>query len=480
MNPRAYILFLLFVWSALIYVIIAFLDVTAGTFVAAASATDAAAPGPAVATSSMLYLGLAVAMGLVLRFTSIGPGRAKIIFLPLVAVAIALGPLIPLNLASILPASIDPQRAWGYLLLLYCLAAALVPVCLLLQPRGELGGWFLYIVMAVMVVGVTAGAFFPAEGTAWFGAIQYPFFKGWSVDSTANPGITGSLFPLLFITVACGACSGFHSIVASGTTSKQLRTETDAKPVAYGSMLLEGFLACLSLTTVMILLPDTVATKPDAIYANGVTDLAGRLLAPLGLNTPGIRQLVLQFALLCFATFVFDTLDACTRLARYVLMELLGWTRRSQAFLATIICLIPPAIVLALPPVLVDERPRPLWAVFWNIFGSSNQLLAALTLLGVTVWMARKRMPAWIALAPTLFMTAMTLWSLGQMLAKSINLHRMPNDTGVPIIETVKLGIVSSLIILCLWLIGEAILTWHQIRRDPDLPLQPAPKLAAS
>ncbi len=484
MNPRAYILFLLFVWSALIYVIIAFLDVTAGTFVAVASSRDGIAPGPAVATSSLLYLGLALAMGATLRLTGIRPMTAKLIYMPLVLVAILVGPMMPLDLAPLLPDGVSAQQAWGYLLLIYCLGAALAPVWLLLQPRGELGGWFLYIVMTVMVLGVVAGAFIPPASSSMFGAIHYPFFKGWTVDTTANPGITGSLFPLLFITVACGACSGFHSIVASGTTSKQLRTEMDARPVAYGSMLLEAFLACLSLATVMILLPGQTPAKPDAIYANGVTDLASRFLAPLGLNTPPVRGVLLQFALLCFATFVFDTLDACTRLARYIFMELLGWTRRWQAALATIICLIPPAIVLALPPVTVNGRPRPLWAVFWNIFGSSNQLLAALTLLGVTVWMARRRLPAWIALGPTLFMTGMTLWSLLQMGITSLYIHQTPPTGGVPLLETLKLGIVGSLIFLCLWLIGEALITWRQIRRDPDSPISvktnPHPNLTPS
>lgn len=471
MNPRAYLLFLVFVWCALIYVIIAFADVTAGTFVAAASTADGAAPGPAVATSSLLYLGLAVAMGLALRHGGLSPLTAKAIFLPLVALAIALGPLLPLDIGPLLPEAITPQRAWGFLLLGYCLFAALAPVWLLLQPRGELGGWFLYIVMSIMVLGVLFGAFLPpippgATEASWQ-VIQYPFFKGWTVDAVANPGITGTLFPLLFITVACGACSGFHSIVASGTTSKQLQREVDAKPIGYGAMLLEGFLACLSLTTVMILLPGALPSKPDSIYANGVTELATRILAPLGLDSAAARTIILQFALLCFATFVFDTLDACTRLARYVLMELLGWQTRSQAVIATILCLIPPVLILALPPLIVNGRPRALWQVFWAIFGSSNQLLAALTLLGVTVWMARKTMPFWIALGPTIFMMIMTLWSLFQMLQSSWLLHLSPPETGVPAIESVKLGIIISLIVLCLWLVVEALITWRDIRRPP-------------
>jgi len=149
MTPRAHTLFLIFIWCTLVYVIVAFTDVTAGTFVQPASARDAQAPGAAVATSSALYLMLAFLMGLALRFTRIGPVRAKLIFLPLVALAIVAGPWLPLDLAKVFPGA-DAQRiqqVWGYILLGYCFVAAVVPVWLLLQPRGELGGYFLYIVM---------------------------------------------------------------------------------------------------------------------------------------------------------------------------------------------------------------------------------------------------------------------------------------------------------------------------------------------
>src|SRR5690606_11188982 len=150
MNPRAYILFLLFIWFALVYVIIAFTDVTAGTFVTAASSADAAAPGPAVATSSMLYLALALALGMTLRFTMIPPFIAKTIFLPLVFGAILAGPAFPLDLSRFFTgdeAARYTQMSWGYILLAYCFFAAMAPIWSLLQPRGELGGYFLYIVM---------------------------------------------------------------------------------------------------------------------------------------------------------------------------------------------------------------------------------------------------------------------------------------------------------------------------------------------
>jgi len=455
MNPRAHLLFLLFIWFALVYVIIAFADVTAGTFVAPPSAATAEAPGPAVATSSALYLLLAVGMGLVLRFTGISGARAKLIFLPLVFAAIVLGPYLPIDMAALLPGA-NPQVVWGYILLAYCFLAALAPVWLLLQPRGELGGYFLYIVMIAGVVGIGVGAL---SGSLH---IQQPFFKGW--QATDSFGSAAPLFPILFITVACGACSGFHSVVASGTTSKQLRCELDARPVAYGSMLLEAFFACLSLATLMILAQP--AGGPSAIYANGIANFTHQALSPLLPAGVELRAVLYQFALLCFATFVFDTLDACTRLARYVLMELLGWSSRPQAILATAITLVLPAIAISIPRVQFAGKPLPLWQVFWGIFGSSNQLLAALTLLGITVWLARKGLPYWVALGPTLFMMTMTLWSL--LISIGPYLALWQDNASIETIRHFQFLITVSLIALSVWLIAEALLTWRTFLRPPQ------------
>lgn len=459
MTPRAHTLFLIFIWCALIYVIVAFTDVTAGTFVQAANSADGEAPGPAVATSSALYLGLAFAMGLALRFTRLGPIQAKMIFLPLVIVAIVAGPWIPLDLSRLMPGA-EPQRVqqvWGYILLGYCFVAAMVPVWLLLQPRGELGGYFLYIVMGVGVLGLTVGAL----GNRF--AIEAPVFKGWSAKDPFGAALP--LLPILFITVACGACSGFHSIVASGTTSKQLDREADARPVAYGGMLLEGFFACLSLTTVMILTPAQQKGSADAIYAQGIANYASELVKPLLPAGTNPFVVLYQFALLCFATFVFDTLDACTRLARYVLMELLGWTTRKQAVIATTLCLVLPAIAIALPRVNVDGKALPLWKVFWNIFGSSNQLLAALTLLGVSVWLARKRMAYWLTLWPAVFMMIVTIWSLVLMLPPY--LAKWQSNQSIELIQHLQFLIIVSLIGLALWLVIEAFITWRTLTGTP-------------
>jgi carbon starvation protein len=455
MNRRSYLLFLAFVWISLVYVIIAFADVTAGTFVQAAAAATEEAPGPAVATSSILYLGLAVVMGLCMRHWKLGEGRAQMIFLPLVVVAILLGPKLPFDLGA-LTGSARPQLLWDYVLLGYCFFAAMAPVWLLMQPRGALGGYFLYVVMVVGILGVLIG------GLTGQLDIAAPAVS--SAHLFSFNGATPPLLPVLFITIACGACSGFHSIVASGTTSKQLDRECDAKPVAYGGMLLESFLACLSLATVMILAQP--AGRPDLNYANGVAVFMNQ--ATFGLVSVEVAR---QFGLLCFATFVFDTLDACTRLARYVFMELTGWKGRVGMIGATAVTLALPAIAVSLPAAEIAGQQLPLWRVFWNLFGTSNQLLAALTLLAVTVWLHRKGKSVWFTLGPTFFMLAMTLWSLG--LALQTHFARLAQGS-VAAVHHIEFGVAALLLVLAVWLVVEALLLARH--GPPPASARPAPQ----
>lgn len=440
MNRRSYLLFLAFIWVSLIYVIIAFADVTAGTFAQAATAAGTEAPGPAVATSSILYLLIAVVMGLVVRHTKLGEGRAKLVFLPLVLGAILVGPQLPFDLAALTGAA-RPQVLWDFVLLGYCFFAALAPVWLLLQPRGALGGYFLYVIMIVGVLGIVIGSL---NGTL---SIQAPAFGAGEVFTYS--GGTAPLLPVLFITIACGACSGFHSIVASGTTSKQLANEADARPVAYGGMLLESFLACISLATVMILARPTVGS-PNLTYADGIAIFMNQ--ASFGAIPVGLAR---QFGLLCFATFVFDTLDACTRLARYVFMEFTGWKSRIGLYGATLVSVGVPALVLSMPPAAVNGKATALWLIFWNLFGSSNQLLAALALLAVTVWLARRGRTPWLTLGPTIFMLVMTTWSLGLTLWQRGRL--LAAGTAQPA-HQMEFWVALVLVVMSLWLVVEALL----------------------
>lgn len=449
MNRRCHLLFLAFVWISLIYVIVAFADVTAGAFTQAASAVDGDAPGPAVATSSLLYLGLALAMGWVMRKHKWSEGRAQLVFLPLVLVAIAAGPLAPLDLAKILPAGVGAATAWNVALLGYCFVAALAPLWLLMQPRGALGGYFLYVITIAGVVGAIVG------GLGGELDIHAPAWSAAPLLTTG--GSLPPLFPVLFITIACGACSGFHAIVSSGTTAKQLDRLRDARPVAYGAMLLEAFFACISLGAVMILAQPS--GRPDAVFANGVALFLHH--ASFGLLPVGVAH---GFALLCFATFIFDTLDACTRLARYVLMELLGWTGTTRSLIATALTLAGPLVLALMPPAQVGGQTLPLWRVFWGLFGTSNQLLAALTLLGLTVWLHRRGRGARYTLGPAILMLSVSLWSLVLML--KTHLGRLRGSTPVSTMHHIEAGVAFLLVVLAGWLVVEALVLTRSLRRD--------------
>lgn len=382
LSPAAYRLFLIFVWLCLIYVIAAFTDITAQTFRTVGGNGEAFGAG--VAASSVFYILAAMAMGVLLYRCGWKAGKATLIFLPLVLLIIWAGPQLPASILDLLAAV--PVKGWDVILLGYCFFASVIPVWLLLQPRGYLGGWLLYLVIA-------AGL-----GGALFGGIPatYPAVNLVGLDSLLNGK---QLFPLLFITIACGACSGFHGIVASGTTSKQLARERDARPVGYGAMLLEGLVAVLALATVMALTPGSLALKedPNLIYARGIA----RYLGLAGIDP----SLALSFALLAFSTFVYDTLDVCTRLARYILQEFTGLKGKAGVVLAT-------AGTLVLPLLFLLSTKEKGYLVAWPIFGSSNQLLAALTLLALAVWLKHSGRRIGFVLLPLAVMLTMSLWSL--------------------------------------------------------------------
>ena len=402
MSRRSYVLFLAFVWLSLVYIIVAFTDITASSFVGEVVLENGEkVSGGGIATSSLLYIALPVLMGLLLRYTKMTVGIATAIFLPLVGLAIWGGQFIPFDI-SVLFGLTKPQaqKAWDVALLVYCFVASIMPMWLLLQPRGHLGGYFLYAVLAGGFLGLL------------FGNKQavYPMFLGFESKD-------GPLFPLLFITIACGACSGFHSIIASGTTSKQLRLETDAKAVGYGTMLLEAMVAIVSLSCVMMLSKDSklAAAAPNFLYATGI----GNFLQVVGIPA----AFGVSFGLMAFTTFVYDTLDVCTRLGRYILQELFGWKGTFGRWMATAMTSCVPLVFLVWQPVdPASGKLIPAWRVFWSLFGASNQLLAALTLLGVTVWLWRTRREMWVWAVtglPTVWMYTMSMWALIRIVRQS-------------------------------------------------------------
>jgi carbon starvation protein len=442
-SRRAYLLFLTFVWIALVYIIVAFTDITARSFVGSQTLENGEqVSGAGIAMSSLLYLILPVLMGLAIRKGRVPLLWATLIFVPLVGVAIWAGQYAPLDLQNWLQLSeATTVKLWCTLLLMYCLVAAVVPVWLLLQPRGYMGGIFLYVALAGAAIGIVMGN----------QTIQYPGFVDW----TSKNGET--LFPFLFITIACGACSGFHSLICSGTTSKQLAKESDARPIGYGSMLLEALVAVISLCCVMMFAkgsaelagatPNTVKT-PNMIYAMGM----GAFLETVGVPA----KFAIAFALMAFTTFVYDTLDVCTRLGRFIIQELTGLKGSAGRWLGTALTAGFPLFFLWTAGLDEQGKPVQVWRVFWSLFGASNQLLAALTLLGVTVWLWRTRRAAWVWVVvglPTVLMYTMSTWALCQMTLPTFFVEgRLTAPVGI----VPWVGIV--LIALAVWMLFEAVL----------------------
>ncbi|MCX5707978.1 MAG: carbon starvation protein A [Candidatus Omnitrophica bacterium] len=378
MSKRAYRLMLTFIWLELVYVLTVFTDLTSATFKADGG----------VATSSIMFMFLAIGFGICLYRLKMPLALATVIFVSALFGSVWLGQQIPANNIPVLFG--DPAKTWSVLLIVYCFLASVTPVWILLQPRDYLSSFLLYASILGGFIGILFGGL----------PLKFPAFTGW-----ASADI-GPMFPFLFITVACGAISGFHSIVASGTSSKQINKETDALPIGYGAMLVEGLVAMIALCTIMIIdVKDPLATKaPLAIYGAGMA----KFLSLFGIP----EKYGVSFGILALSTFILTTLDTATRLARYILQEFFNKEGKNNRYWATIVSLCLPAFFVLIN--LKDPAGNivPAWKAIWPIFGATNQLLAGLALMVIAVWLKKKNKHYWFVVLPMTFMLAMTLWAL--------------------------------------------------------------------
>ena len=369
-------LFLIFAWATLILVIAVFTIIVADTFTHI----------PSAGTSSILFMILAVLFGIALYRLKVKLWIATLAGVILLFLSIPAGNLFPIQLSAFY---------WQILLLIYIFIASVTPVWILLQPRDYLNSFFLYALM----IGGLVGIFFAAP------TINIPAFNSFSLDKV------GYLFPALFVTVACGAISGFHSIVGSGTTAKQLNKETDGRIVGYGGMLIEGMLAVLSLVAVASMVNaefiNILTTKgPVPAFSLGVARFINAIPV-LNISIP----LAQTFTALAVSAFALTSLDTATRLARFMFQEYFEHQENKEKSFITN-RYVSTGITVAFGAALTFSGQT---MSIWPVFGSANQLLAALALLALTVWIANLKKGFLFVLIPMLFMFAVTLTALGML-----------------------------------------------------------------
>jgi carbon starvation protein len=384
-------MFLLVSWTGLVLVIAEFNRQIAGTFIA----------DPATATSSLLFIAEAILFGLCVYKWRISVVLASLIFVPLMFVFVWIGNVIPFDLVKLLGITPDLARiVWILFLLLYCFIASTCPVQFLLQPRDYLNAYLLYVMMALGILGVLVA----------HPVLNIDAFAGFS--AVGKSGASDMLFPFLFVTVACGACSGFHALVASGTSSKQISNERSIRPVGYGGMLLEGVLAMIALIGVA----GTYACQKDyvsAIQTMEPVQMFASTIAGFCVKIGIPQRIAESFMLLAVAAFLMTTVDSSTRLARFTWQELMPNKKgiACNMYVATfIVCAIVAGFLLGSPAAAKQ---------LWTLFASTNQMLASLALLTATLWFYRNGKPCWMTAIPMVLMFGVSAWALASILVSA-------------------------------------------------------------
>ena len=417
MGQKAKRLFLTFAWLTLLLVVAAFASIVASTFGntnAAGVALEGANLDANLSTAviSVLFILLAIVFGILVYRNNLNVGIASVIG----CVGIMLIVLIGLNWH---PLSLS-YNVWMYVLGVYILIASVTPVWILLQPRDYLSSFLLYFMIIVAVISVIGAAL---TGT---GATAMPAFTG--IKATGNGLFTsGTVFPALFVTIACGAISGFHSLVSSGTTAKQIDNEKDAMPIGYGAMLIECIVAVLALCAVAYIWNDVNVPaeelklgSPTIVFATGLSRMLGSF------TNPAVQGVIYQMLVLAVSVFCLTSLDTATRLARYMFQEFWlneGETPKDATGIRGILA--NPYVSTAITVVLGVALGLTGYSKIWPLFGAANQLLAALGLLAVCAWLGSIGRNNKMFFIPMVFMLIVTLTSLVQTIIAKLAVRDM-------------------------------------------------------
>ena len=375
--------FLVFAWFALVLVIAVFTIVVAKTFVA----------HPEAGTASGLFVALAIGFGYALHVRRAPFVPATVVGVVLLFGSVWVGLLFPLRLS---------YDAWVVVLLGYVFVASVAPVWILLQPRDYLNSFLLYVMLIAGFVGLV---FTNPE-------VKIEPFAGF------NDPKLGAMFPILFVTVACGAISGFHSLVASGTTSKQIDRESDAQFIGYGSMLLEGVLAMIALITAIMLTRSAYTTTladagAVALFSQGLGSFTVGVGVPLAVGT--------SFAALAISAFALTTLDTSARLGRYTFQELFEGTRHERWLAHRVVATL---VTVAAGAALAFNRGGTM--SIWPVFGAANQMLAALALMTVSAFLSHRAIDNRFVRIPAVVMFVITLSAIVWLVVENLRSQNYP------------------------------------------------------
>lgn len=391
-------LFAIFAWLTLLLVIAAFTNIVAATF----------ASTPQAASSSLLFILLAIVFGFLVYRKGVPLGIGSIIGVIFLMICMYLGMKFPISLS---------KETWIIILLGYIFIASVTPVWILLQPRDYLNSFLLY----AMIIGAVLGVVITKP------VIQMSGYTGFNVGGNY-------LFPILFVTVACGAISGFHSLVGSGTSSKQLDKESDAKKIGYGGMLIESLLAIIAIITATYVGADKLKDLlsqggPINVFADGIANFMNSFGIPFELGK--------SFTALSISAFALTSLDTSTRLARFIFQEYFESKEGTNTVLTN--RYVSTGITVILGGTLAFMG----YNVIWPIFGSANQLLAALALLAIAAWLANTGKSNKMLLGPMVFMFAVTITALILLIKTNIASHKF-----IIVIFAVLLLVLSLILII--------------------------------
>ncbi|MDR0451593.1 MAG: carbon starvation protein A [Treponema sp.] len=376
-------LFLLFVWLFSILVVAAFADIVSGTFGGFSAAGYRIGTNASVATTSLLFIAAAVLLGCFMRRLKPGGivcGAAAVVALVL---CIALGLAFPVFIA---------KDIWLYVVFVYIFIASVAPIWVLLQPRDYLNSFLLVAMLLAAFIGVVFSA----------PPVNIPAFVGFKVGNNY-------LFPILFVTVACGAVSGFHSLVASGTASKQIDNERHILPISFGSMLVESLLAIIALIAVSAItvngkLPEGIVTPPQ-VFASAVAGFLTKLGLP--------ANIIFTLISLSVSAFAITSLDSVARVGRLAFQELFTEDRDDGRAPPPVLKFLTNKYVATAATLIVGYLLAILgYATIWPLFGSANQLLAALALISCAVFLKKTKRQGWMLWGPMFIMLAVTFTAL--------------------------------------------------------------------